>query len=495
MNGRLNSLISKKAAILVSVYSLLLICLLAGGVVFSRDISLKICNGWQPAYLNNFFQPANVLSANMLNEKLVGFFVGAWFFYLALGVFIIAGIFYEGSFGFKLKAKKISRTNILFGCSLALFLVAMLFNPTRNVIFVLPLALLAIFTVYLDENCGFYRFIERIVAFISSSSKIKFIGLAILLLLFFYKFPPWDFGKIIFQDDYPVIYWASTKGLEILKQGGIFGWESSMLGGYYNVSDVNNNLSLFFLPLFFLDTKVAYHLIIMASFISLPYLAARLVEIKAGKSVSNFALLIAIFITFGFFNNILFNGMVNSLIGIAFFLLNWILVERLKRGERYSISILGLSLGLTFYAHISFFLYSVLMVYVLILISRKKTLFRSLLLSTAVAFLVTLPYGYYFFVFPEYFIVSNAQFSPTDMGLANSLKIQAANILNFLKPWHFDVRDYAYRGIYLTQLTPICSMSRLKEIPLYCVKGSQVNTPICIYSHCLFTSPFPEREK
>jgi len=56
---------------------------------------------------------------------------------------------------------------------------------------------------------------------------ITLVGAVVVLLI---KFPLAKWNQLIFFDDYPTIYYGSVRGLQTLAQGGVFGWDTRLLG-------------------------------------------------------------------------------------------------------------------------------------------------------------------------------------------------------------------------------------------------------------------------
>ena len=133
----------------------------------------------------------------------------------------------------------------------------------------------------------------------------------------------------------------TVKGWEMLKQGGIFGWDQRLMGGYYTVADVSHNEIFFMLPFLPFGPRVAFHLMLLLFYLLFPlllYWYARLEFASAGERGERAAVLalwIGLFVAFGYFDNLLYWGMVNSFIGLNFMLLDLVLFAYLRQGKQY----------------------------------------------------------------------------------------------------------------------------------------------------------------
>jgi len=230
------------------------------------------------------------------------------------------------------------------------------------------------------------------------------IPLLILFVFFLKKFPPTEYGSLIFQDDFTSLYAASLRTLRMFREGALFGWDNRLLGGYYTISDLNFNLGLFTWPFYLLfGAPVGYHLFIATLFFGFPFLvyqAARLLD--GDQGVAGVAFWISSFFAISFFRNILFWGNLDNLLGIDLFLL---VLTALKKSEQSPKAFFWLSLLLTSlaYAHLAYFCYALVVVgCVFVTPSRRKHLFYFCLVGVVVL-LATLPYTIHFFAHPHSF--------------------------------------------------------------------------------------------
>lgn len=242
-----------------------------------------------------------------------------------------------------------------------------------------------------------------------------------LVGVFLLKFHPHQWGSVIFADDYTPGYAASLKGLEALREGGLFGWDSRVLGGYYMVSEVPMNRALFLLPFAAaFGPQAGYHMMIMMFFCAFPLLSfAYAHSIRLGRNASCGAFFFAAIFLIGFLNDILDWGMIDALMGLDFFILNLILFERKKSGGRMAGFYLSVSLAASMYAHITFFLCSMVVFTIELLSARSKPLFRQMAAVCIFSFFMTLWYSFYFVYYHRFFISNPDVFDPSALSLAD----------------------------------------------------------------------------
>lgn len=243
------------------------------------------------------------------------------------------------------------------------------------------------------------------------------VSLPLVLLLaiatFLLKFPPGQFDALIFFDDYPTIYTVTLKGWEMLKQGGIFGWDPRLMGGYHTVSDVSHNEIFFFLPFLPFGPRVGFHLMILFFYLLFPFLLYGWARLEFGQErPALLTLWIGLCIGFGFFDNLLYWGMINSFIGLNLTMLNLILFALLRQGKPFADWGLILSLSLTLYAAVGFFAYSLLLLGIEFLRHFRRELIWPMAFVMGAVFGITLTFTYHFLRYPDYFIQSDEIYSP-----------------------------------------------------------------------------------
>ena len=272
-----------------------------------------------------------------------------------------------------------------------------------------------------------------------------FVVLAGALAVLAVKFPPADWGQLIFFDDYPTIYYASLRGLRTLAQGGVFGWDTRLLGGYYAVSDVNHNLALFLLPFALFGPRLGYHLLIGCSALAFPLLLALWVR-QTFRQLGAVALgiWIAGFFYLTVMDNLLHWGMLNSFLGLDLLIMALGLVGRVRDRRPWAIFPLALCLGLAVYAHVGFFLYALAFLGLAFLGSGPnglswpgRILARDLALAVLGGVVLSLPMTVHYLAFPGYFIESNESWAPQTVNWGRSLQQSWHNLLAYanLNPW------------------------------------------------------------
>lgn len=239
------------------------------------------------------------------------------------------------------------------------------------------------------------------------------VAFLMLGLLFFIKFPLKQFNAVILFDDFTSLYGASLRGMQMLREGILFGWDDHLLGGYYTVSDVNFNLAPFLAPFLIFGAPIGYHLMILTSYLLFPYLLYR-VGCLVFKEASGraFVFLLASLFTASFFRNILFVGMVDNIIGLDLFLLTLLCFERTLHGKRFALLFCVLCLVLCAIAHLGYFVYAIAGLFLRSLLGEKRGPFLLKALCVAVVSgIVLLPYLAYFLEFRPFFVAHDLYFS------------------------------------------------------------------------------------
>jgi hypothetical protein len=283
----------------------------------------------------------------------------------------------------------LANTDLAAGITIVILsLLAFLHLPPS---FVLPLLLIVWVPLLLlkpDKKTIIIRFIRKHVTPIR---LIAFFSLLLLIVFFIkFNFPTWN--MVIFNDDYTWGYSVSTRCMETIKQGGMFGWDSQLLGGYCTVVDAAGNKSLFLLPFAsVLGPAAGYHTMIFFFYLVFPCLCfwyTRIVfsDVKAGAIAFVFA---SIFLV-SFFRNFMAFGMVDDLMGLDFFILNLILYEKVKSGSRYAAFFLCLSLFCTLYSHMGFLVFSVIYITLELIVSFSRKLLIQTILVFGLGALMTL---------------------------------------------------------------------------------------------------------
>ncbi|MBC7224081.1 MAG: hypothetical protein H5T59_07385 [Anaerolineae bacterium] len=246
------------------------------------------------------------------------------------------------------------------------------------------------------------------------------------------KFPLSQWGQLVFFDDYPTLYYASVRGLATLAQGGVFGWDTRLLGGYYAVSDVNHNLALFLLPFAPFGMRVGYHLLIAASILAFPVLLAlwvRKVLRDAGTTALGFWL--GGFFALTVLDNLLHWGMLNSFLGLDLLVTALLLWERVRERRPWAVFPLALALGLAVYAHVAFFLYALAFLGLEFLRQPARTLARDLALAVGGALVLSLPMTAHYLLYPGYFIENNEAWAPQVMTATEALARSLGNLASY----------------------------------------------------------------
>ena len=259
-----------------------------------------------------------------------------------------------------------------------------------------------------------------------------------LVMVFLIKLPPHQWGSVIFFDDYAPGYAASLKGIEALRQGGLFGWDSRVLGGYYMVSEVPMNRALFLLPFAALfGPQAGYHAMILVFYCAFPLLSfAYARSVLLGRNAAYGAFIFAAIFLIGFLRSILNQGMIDVLMGLDFFILNLILFERTKSGRRMAAFFLSVSIAATMYAHITFFLCSIAVFVIELVRTRSKPLVKRTFAVLVFSFFMTLWYSFYFVYYHRYFIGNPEVFDPSTITLASQIVSTVWSFVWEINPFH-----------------------------------------------------------
>jgi len=273
------------------------------------------------------------------------------------------------------------------------------------------------------------------------------ISLPVVILLsaglFLYKYGGAGyFNSFVFRDDLPAVYWVTEQGIKMLKQGGIFGWDSTFFGGYYNLADISPNLAFFVFPfslVFGLKTGFnLFYFFIFISFSPLFYIYSRALindaRINAG------CLWMSFFVLCTFFLNTLIWGNLEVFLGLELLVVNLIVCESFLKKARLSGFLLVTLLTLTLYAHPAFFLYSLLIVFVRILADRGAGDLIRYAYVLVFVLLATLPFSYPLIKYNRYFTVDAYAYSSLSERFAplNMLRLFKIGLLPGFKQIFFD---------------------------------------------------------
>ncbi len=277
---------------------------------------------------------------------------------------------------------------------------------------------------------------------------------ALAVLTFLIKFPLAKWDELILFDDYPTIYTVTLKGWELLKEGAIFGWDPRLMGGYYTVSDVSHNEIFFMLPFLPLGPRVAFHLMILAFYVAFPFLVAWYAHLHWRQPrTTSAALWVGLLTVFGFFDNLLYWGMVNSFIGLNLLLLSLILFALMREGRPFASFFLIVNLSLTIYAAGGFFAYALLLLGIEFLWHWRRQMVPRMAFVTVATFFITLTYTYAFLRYPGYFIQSDEIYAPVHYTVSEIVTQSTEALPRVLDPrlWLLG-KPVRYQGLFIVSL-------------------------------------------
>jgi len=335
-----------------------------------------------------------------------------------------------------------------------------LLSVRGELLYSLPLLVAAVTLFARESQTPFVRFGQVLNWLLQPKVSLPLV-LLLAIATFFIKFPPGQFGQLIFFDDYPTIYTVTLKGWEILKQGGIFGWDPRLMGGYHTVSDVSHDEIFFMLPFLPLGPRVGFHLMIMFFYLLFPFLLYWYARLEFDRERPALLVLwIGLFTAFGFFDNLLYWGMVNSFIGLNLMLLNLILFALMRRGKPYADFFLILSLSLTLYAAGGFFAYSLLLLGLEFLRHLNWKMVPRLAFVMGATFLITLTFTYHFLRFPGYFVQSDEIYNPSHYSMTE-IATQSTKALSRLadpRLWLLG-KPIRYQGVFIVSIPILLSLA------------------------------------
>jgi hypothetical protein len=258
----------------------------------------------------------------------------------------------------------------------------------------------------------------------------------LVVYVFFIKFRFSLWNMVLFNDDYTTGYAASARYLETLKQGGLFGWDSKLLGGFCTAAEAPMNKSMFLLPFaLVMGAARGYHVLILTGYLAFPFLCYWYARTAfGGKWVAPLTFAFSSVFLISFFRNFLAFGMVDALLGLDFFILNLVLYEKVKRGSRWASFFLCLTISLTMYAHVGFLFVSVLFIAVELALDFSKPLLVRTALVFVFALLMSLHNTFYFVYYYGYFSASPGSYGPADHTVAAVLRSTAQYYGDMLNP-------------------------------------------------------------
>lgn len=222
-----------------------------------------------------------------------------------------------------------------------------------------------------------------------------------LTAIFIYRYGA-SFRGIPFHDDFPETYCMSVKGVEMLFNGGIFGWDSRHLGGYPAAYTGTTSIAFLFLPFYFLG-QYGYQLMHFCLWLSFPVLVSVYAYSLFGdRKITAFALLYSTMAFPLYLDLFLHWGNIHNLAGINVFVLCLIFNERMKQKKAMSFFISVFLLILLYYTVITHAL--VFSVFLIIdwLCRPSKPLLKRTALLMALVFFGTLNYTWYYIKYGGY---------------------------------------------------------------------------------------------
>ena len=258
-------------------------------------------------------------------------------------------------------------------------------------------------------------FYPRVMNRICNPLSAFIIGYGFIVACLWRRFLP-SFSSYIWHDDAPVLYSFTKQGLEMFFQGGMYGWNSSLLGGYPSVYDTFSNLALFGAPwMLIFGSHVGFNVFVFLTILAFPLLCYYCVRtwfpnqrISAVWAIYFSCSWVGIYL-----GDFLAHCQFDSMLGVDCYIASLIFMKGFCDRKPLSGGFLVLAIALSYYVHISFFALSLLTVCIIAACSvdRKGNL-RRVAIALAIVFLCVLPGNWYFLRAGEYFVEDRHHFIP-----------------------------------------------------------------------------------
>lgn len=310
------------------------------------------------------------------------------------------------------------------------------------------------------------------------------VGYVFLIACLWGRFTP-SVSSYIWHDDAPMLYAATKQGLDMLRQGGVFGWDSSLLGGFPASFECNYNLSLFGAPFMLLfGDKIGFNIMVFLSIAMFPFLIYMCVRIwLPGNRISAACgIYFACVVLNGYFGDFIGNCSFNRVWGIDFYILSLIFLGAFLKSSPFAGFFLAGSLAMTCAAHLSYFVLSIFTTIIVIVLSghKCKSLLKLVLLLAIVSMCVSpfvgelLVYRSYFGEDIDHFIPLNKEVTITSVSIALMRAVSDA-LFHPPETW------FGLMPIFLWML--IRSSNRMLRV----LVAAYVFTAVIIYSGMQFT--------
>ncbi|EKD25719.1 MAG: hypothetical protein ACD_79C01535G0005 [uncultured bacterium] len=211
--------------------------------------------------------------------------------------------------------------------------------------------------------------------------------------LFLCKFIPSDFTAIIYADDYPKYFTLSKNQSQNLFSGMINGWNRYFSGGYPYVLDLRFMGWLYY-PFSFFNDWMGFHLMLLASYISIPVLIFLLSSfLKLDKLQRIASSLIATLFMLSYFKKMLAWGLVPNFLALPFVILSILFLEKYLENKGINFLFLILSLSAIFYLHLTTLFFILTIIFIRVLYCKKEKLFFKLIIKI-MFFLIGINFSY-----------------------------------------------------------------------------------------------------
>jgi len=232
---------------------------------------------------------------------------------------------------------------------------------------------------------------------------ITLFGILIFLVpVFIHRYGP-SFNKLPFFDDYLETYCMSIKGIEMLFEGGLFGWDSNHLGGYPIVYTGPTMLTFLLLPFYLLAKSYAFQLMLLCLWLAFPVCIGVFTHTLFNNwKITVAALILATGALLFYLRLCLRWGDIHAFAGVVVFVVCFIFYERLRHGRAWAYLGCVFFTTLLYYTYYPYAIFFMGFIFIHWLTKPTKGGLLAILLIGVALFLTTLPYNWYYIAYHKY---------------------------------------------------------------------------------------------
>ena len=285
------------------------------------------------------------------------------------------------------------------------------------------------------------------------SRRIAFLGYALAGTFFFaLRFPFSTWNRYLFSRDYPMFQYTALLDLKVASQGALYGWEPAFSCGYPTFLNLRSIL-IPYLPFAWLPPALAFHLMLFATYISVPYLVYLLArEIGKDRDMAVLSGWAAVGAMTGYMWHILHWGMVPTFESIPFLLLVSIFFVRALNDSRWGLLLSALFWAAVAFIHFGHFGHVGLVLFLITLVyTWEDKSFRpvlALVKTSLFTIAFAAPYLALFFRYRKHIILTN-MFSYPDETLMGMVRTLLNTVARFIPTLIWD-----WRGMFSARAFP-----------------------------------------